>query len=207
MQNFLQKIKPWWPVIIKSLLIILAICGLVASFKGGDFMSSSMLLYFTIQSNIWIAAIAAVFIVFDVQRILNKRESVANVWYIVKFTFTVAITLTFLVFSLMLTPWMISLGQAAYLTSLSNICLHNAVPILAMLDFFLFDFKFKTNKKSFLYGAIMPIYYLIFALICSFSGVDFGRGAKVPYFFLITRPTAGLIWVTANSASSTGLSF
>lgn len=179
-------VKNYLPIILKSVLIVLAIVGVcdTAGF-GGDFMSSAAFTFFTVQSNLWIAAICAVFLVFNILSVAKKKEIVIPNWLrLIKFVFTVAITLTFVVFSLMLSPSMIASGMASYLGTPSNICLHNLVPLIAIADWTLYDYPTKSNKCTFLLGAIMPLYYLVFALVGSVTGVDFGGGAKVPYFFL-----------------------
>lgn len=172
------------PLLLKLMLLAAGVVGQIYTFGGSNFMASALPLYYTNQSNWWIMAITAVFVVYDIMR-LSKREIAPPDWLIkIKFTFTVAITLTFVVFSLMLTPQMLLEGGGAYLTSVSNLCVHNLVPILAIADWFLDAYSFNAKKNTYLLGAIMPLYYLAFALICSFSGVDFGGGSKVPYFFL-----------------------
>lgn len=176
--------KKCLPFIIKGLLIVFAVIGLIFTFQGSDFMSSSALLFFTVQSNIWILTIVAVFLVLDIIEKVKNVSIIPNWLRTVKFVLTVAITLTFVVFSVLLTPQMISSGNAAYLASMGNICVHNVVPILAILDWCLYDYKHKSKKYTFLLGTIMPLYYCIFALVGSTIPLDFGGGNKVPYFFL-----------------------
>lgn len=175
--------KKYWSFIIKSLLIIAGIIGLIATFGSSGFMSASALLFFTVQSNIWIITIVLVFLVIEIIEMVKHKKIIPNWLKTIKYVFTVAITLTFVVFSLLLTPEMIISGNAAYLLSIGNICVHNLVPILAIIDWLLFDEEYKSNKKSFLFGIIMPLYYCIFALVASTIPLNFGEGKKVPYFF------------------------
>lgn len=163
---------------------IIGVCDTAGMGSGDDFMSAAAFLFFTVQSNLWIAAISIPFIVYDIKRLKGEKVVVPQWVYKIKFIFTVAITLTFLVFSLMLSPQMIATGYVSYLYSMSNIFLHNLVPICAIIDWSLNDYECKTGPKYLLYGAIMPLLYYIFAMIASVSGVDFGNGARVPYFFM-----------------------
>lgn len=172
-----------WSIVIKTLIVAFCVLGVVFTAKGDNYMAQKLFLYFTIQSNICIALISLVFIVFDIIKFKKPNFVVPNLFYIIKFVFTVAITLTFIVFSLMLTPELIIIDQASYLITLENICLHNLCPILAIVDFFVFD-KIVFKKHTFVYGIFMPLYYLIFSLICSLIGIDFGDGLFMPYFFL-----------------------
>lgn len=171
-------------LILKIGVVLSVFIGVFATGSDGGFMQRSMYLFFTIQSNLWIGAICLVFLCFDLlSRIKGKTLEKPQILYLVKYVFTVAISLTFVVFSILLTPQMVAAGNAAYLASASNICCHNLTPILAILDFVFFDKEFTVKKKTFVWGITMPLYYVFFALISSFCGVDFGDGAKVPYFF------------------------
>jgi hypothetical protein len=57
------------------------------------------------------------------------------------------------------------------------------VPVLAIIDFFIFDYKIEFGKLKQLIALAMPLYYLIFVLTLSAFSVDF-NGEIVPYFFL-----------------------
>lgn len=147
--------------------------------KGGSFMSSApIFLYFTIQSNIWIAVICAVFLIADLAR--KGRGPVAGWLYVLKFMFTVSVLLTFVVFAVLLAPLM----PRSYLLSPSNIFLHDITPILALLDFILFDYRYTGRGRHMFFGTIMPLGYGVFVLLLSrLAGVRF-NGAAAPYFFL-----------------------
>lgn len=172
-------------IILESVIIVGAIIGLFFTmYSDGAFMATTAFLYYTIQSNLVIAAAAIIFLVYHVIELKTGKDNMPNWLRTIKFSCTVAITLTFVVFSLLLTPEMIAQGNTAYFTSISNLTLHNLVPICAIIDYLVFDFKHKSTKYTFLWSAVMPLYYFAFAMILSFSGVTFGSGAKVPYFFL-----------------------
>ena len=171
-------------VIFKSLIILLCITGIIATALGDNFMSEKIILYFTNQSNICIAFISLIFLVLQIIKVKKPDLKIPNFLYIIKYICTVAITLTFLVFSVILIPYVIIKGQANYLIQLENICLHNLVPILAILDFCLFDHDFKTSKPTFVFGIILPLFYLVLSLILSLFKVDFGDGQVAPYYFL-----------------------
>jgi len=165
---------------LKLGVIVSAYTGIASHFEpnGGSFMGSdSVFLYYTIQSNIAIAAICLIFLVIDA--LGNGHRSIPNWLYAAKFTATVGILLTFLVFSLLLIP----LVPPGYLTSKSNIFLHNLAPLLALADFLLCDTAYRSTRRHTWLGLILPGAYLIEALALSFAGVRFS-GKLVPYFFL-----------------------
>ena len=70
------------------------------------------------------------------------------------------------------------------ITDLDSILCHGVVPILAVCDW-LVNVQCYRHKKSDLFWSIStPLAYFVFVMIASLSGVEFGYGAKVPYFFL-----------------------
>lgn len=167
-------------VLIKSLLIMFGVWGLILTFSSSGFMGNSKsLLYFTIQSNITIMLVTIIFLIADIVKMCGGKYFINQFWLVLKFIFTVAITVTMLVFFIILAPTM----KVNYLLSMNNFSVHFLVPLFALIDFFCFDFNILIKKATPLYGTIMPLYYLFFALICSFCGVDF-NGSKVPYYFL-----------------------
>lgn len=170
--------------IFRSLIVIFAIVGVISVMCCDNYMSQKFWMYFTVQSNVTMAITAFVFIILGIVEYVKPEFKIPNFTYKIKFIFTVAISLTFIVFSLILSPVMIADGFSWYLTTLENICLHNIVPIFAILDFLLFDVNFKSKVSTFLYGIIMPLYYLCFTLISMIFKADFGDGSVAPYFFL-----------------------
>ena len=168
-------------VLIKLALVMMGISGIIVTYISAGFMSGgTTFLYFTIQSNITIIAITAIFLV-DAIGVLRGNEPYNNqILLHIKLCFTVAITITFIVFVTLLAP----ITGVAYFFSYSNFCLHIIVPILAILDYFLFDSDIKIGKASFLVGTAMPIYYFFFYLIGRGAGFTYLNGDKAPYFFL-----------------------
>lgn len=164
-------------VILKIGVVVSCILGLYFSCSTNPKATiGPMMLYFTIQSNIWIAFICAVFLIIDL--LTKGNRNIGNWLYVIKFMFTVAIMLTFLVFAVMLSPLM----PKSFLLSPPNIFLHNITPILALIDFLICDYGYVSSKKHILFGLLMPLYYIVFALSLSFAGVKF-NGEIVPYFF------------------------
>jgi hypothetical protein len=145
--------------------------------QSGFMYFDNVLLYFTTQSNILIAAVCLVFLIID---LMTRGNRVISNWlYVLKYASTTSIMLTFVVFSIILAPMM----EKSFLTSGPNIFLHNLAPLLAFTDFILCDYEYSSSKKHVLYGIIMPGLYIATLLILSFNGIEFGE-KNVPYFFL-----------------------
>lgn len=174
-------------IIIKVSVILSAIIGVVLQMDtaSGGFMSGrSLIMYFTIQSNLWIAMIAFVGIFVA---IFNKP---AKGFYLLKYILTMGILLTYVVFSILLSPSM----PLSYLVSPSNLFVHTLTPVLAMVDYLMNDHKITVNKQG-LYGLITPAYYLVFSYTMYFAGIRFSDGSKFPYFFLDFESNG---WFTFN---------
>jgi hypothetical protein len=167
-------------LVLKLAIVLSALAGISLQINSGskDWMESgSIFLYFTTQSNIWIALIALPVIIFDL--VGKGRRDLPKTLYAIKFMFTASISLTFVVFSLLLAPLM----PRSYLLSPSNLFLHNITAFFALADFWIFDRKMTIKKGTWLLAVIMPALYLVFVLILASTGPRFS-GNLVPYFFL-----------------------
>ena len=71
-----------------------------------------------------------------------------------------------------------------YLLSFKNFSLHAIVPILAIVDFFLFDKDIKLTYKSSLLATISPICYVIFVYTGAIFKLKYSENLYYPYFFL-----------------------
>ena len=172
-------------ITLKICIFISMVIGLAYTLDAQDLKGKGTnLLYFTTQSNIWIGCLCLVFAVLMIIGLCIKKNLLKNWFYILKFMFTISITLTFLVMAFVLTPDMIARGFGYSFFVPGNIFPHYVTPLLAIADFILFDTEWINKYRNSFYAVIMPIYYLIFAFICSYNGVIFSRGEKVPYFFL-----------------------
>jgi hypothetical protein len=139
-----------------------------------DGFMDSIFKAFTMQSNIWMAVICLVFLGFD--WIQKGNRKIPQWLHAIKFMFTTSALLTWLVFAVLLTPMM----NINYLLSPSNLFLHNLTPILALLDFIIFDQDSRISHRHLGLGLIMPLLYAIFF----FSAYEITGKLPVPYFFL-----------------------
>lgn len=185
-------------IIYDVLIIFSSVLGIYLTITNGNFMGSRGFLYYTIQSNALIAIISSIFLYFKL-----KNKKISNSLYLIKYVFTVGISLTLLVFSFVLAPQM--LGEYNdYLFSVGNLTVHFISPILAILSFIFFD-KIKLKSHTYLYGFILPLFYFLFVLaLTSFSSkalfMDLkGVYSRFPYLFMDFETngwfrTNGSIW-------------
>ena len=175
-------------LVLQILVVVCAATGIVLTTRlGGDFMGGgTAFLYFTVQSNIWIGAICAVFFALNIAALIKQSFVIPNALYIVKFVFTVSITLTGIVFCCVLAPTLPGSFKSA-----ANVLTHVAVPFIAVADFF-FCRPQSIAYSRFVFALIPPIYYLVFAGIGYALNWDFGGGNNYPYFFLNWDSPAGV---------------
>lgn len=165
-------------LVLKAIIVLSAVTGVIMQATH----SSTNLLFFTLQSNIWIAVTCLVGIV-----LILIKKPLAKWMYSVKLIFTVSITLTGVVFCTMLAPL---LGNLAY--TIDSVLLHVVTPVASIADFFVYDTKATYRKWECLTVTIPPFYYLGFAGIGYVLNWDFGYGGlNYPYFFLNWGSPAG----------------
>ncbi len=210
-----EKRKLLISVILKAFGVIAGFTGLALIFSGSDSFvtSAKAILYFTIQSNLWILVVMCLSLYGAIRAYQGKKLPIPRWFSILKYVFTVSIALTFTVFAVLLSPFM----PVDYLTSPSNLCMHFLAPLAAMADFVFFDTEVRLTKKELLWTFIPPLYYLVFALGLSFAGVKFAGDASVPYYFLdyttrgwlkISSAGIGVVyWIIAMLGLVIGLAF
>ena len=142
---------------------------------------ASVFYFFTVQSNIFIIAMAFLFLGHEIICLINKKETINQVMLQIKFVATVAITITFLVFFTMLAPLM----GIDYLLSFKNFSLHAIVPILAIIDFIIFDTDINLSYPKSLIGTIAPVSYVVFVFAIGVPlKLQYAENLYFPYFFL-----------------------
>ena len=175
-----RKTVSW---ILKGIVIICAVSGTVISALAGKntFMGGShVFMFFTIQSNIAIALVCLIGMLYLI------KGHAPGWWYVIKFVFTVSITLTGIVFCFVLAPTL-----KGHAWNLQNILTHVVVPIAAVADFFVTGVRSDIRKNSVIYVTIPPLLYAVYAGIGYVSGWEFIKGANYPYFFLNWGSPAG----------------
>lgn len=168
-------------ILIKAALVIIGTLGIILTAQSSAFMGgASVFFFFTVQSNIFIMLMALIFLINEVVVLITKKSFINQALLHIKYVATIAITVTFLVFFTMLAPLM----GVDYLLSFNNFSLHAIVPILAIIDFFLFDKDINLTYKTSLFATISPISYVIFVYIGAIFKLQYGENLYYPYFFL-----------------------
>jgi hypothetical protein len=168
-------------IAILSALAIVGILGIIFTAQSSALMGGgSVFFFFTVQSNIFIIAMALIFLINEIVLLITKKSFINQTLLFIKYVATVAITVTFLVFFTMLAPLM----GVDYLLSFNNFSLHAIVPILAIVDFIFFDTDINLTYSNSLLATIAPISYVLFVYIGACFKLQYGENLYYPYFFL-----------------------
>lgn len=171
-------------LLLKAVIVIAAVWGIsICAFDSNAFMGGkSVWLYFTIQSNVWMALVALIGAV-----MMLVRHRIFPRWMsVLQLMMSVAITLTGLVYCFMLAPLM---GDKAF--NLTNILTHVVVPAVSVVDLFVSSRWLSLRGRDAWYVIIPPLYYLGFASLGYVLHWQFGPGIYYPYFFLNWGSPAG----------------
>jgi len=177
--------------IIKIVAVITSLGGVIIGFFNAKYDGyshwSARLLYFTNQSNLWIGITFLIILLLPLLKFKNKDKA-KDILYLLKYMFTVSITITGVIFCAILAP---HVDGTFHAWSISSLMTHVFTPILAIADFFVDDTPLILNLKKTFLVLIPPFIYLIFASVLGAFKVDFGRGDTFPYFFLNYNSPAG----------------
>lgn len=192
-------------IFFKYLIALCALGGVTLSLicykNDGYSFALSRLMYFTGQSNLWIGFCQLILATFLLLKKLGVRDWVKPWIYILKYLFTVSITLTCLIYCIVLAPFA---DDSYNIWSLGSILTHLAVPILSVIDYFLDDYTDILKKRHIFYTTFPPVAYIIFASVLCVLKVDFGRGEAYPYFFLNFYSDSGIFGVSMNPPNYIG---
>lgn len=147
----------------------------------------------------------------------KNHEKIKRFLYLMKYAFTVSITMTCLVFCGFLAPFA---DESYHVWAFSSFLTHIFSPIFAIADFFTDEYRIPLKKYQAVLAILPPFFYFApVILMCAF-GVDFGRGVAYPYYFLdfhsplgffgVSRalPALGSVyWILLFAATMVALSF
>ncbi|KXA22467.1 hypothetical protein HMPREF3208_00279 [Gardnerella vaginalis] len=214
---------------IRTIAIVASLYGMAASWQG--FMTFT---YFTNLSNLMICVALAGSLVFDTAAFMRARSSAtnsaesdasdassvsqstptvwfdskSNAWYIFKFMMTIAIAVTFTLYLCFLAPTNKLGFIGAYMSNgCSSLCVHAIAPLLAIIDFILFDYRFRSTRAHIYFATIPPLAYVAYAVMLSeFVGVRWGTHAmRAPYNFLNYGAPAGWFGFAPQTFNATTL--
>ena len=181
-----------YPVVMNGAIGVFALLGVllacVFAVRDGYCAWPRRMLYFTQQSNVWIA-LASIAFAWVLIRV-GENERILKITGMFKYIFTVSITVTGLVFCGLLAPF-----ANVPVWYLSNVLTHVIVPVLAIVDFFTDKWILSLRRKYALCALIPLAAWFAFASVLCVLRVDFGKGEAYPYFFMDFYSEAGLFGI------------
>lgn len=193
-----MKDMKWYRILYRSVLALGSAFG-VGLFLYQTENPMSSLSYFTNQSNLLCVALFGFLVV---RELLGKTEEPKWMPFL-KGQATVAIVLTGLVFNLMLRPFLAD-GGTYDASTLRDFLVHVATPILAFVDFLLFDRRGAVGKYAPLQWMAFPALYWGYTLVYAALGGTFYLSGEetsaIPYFFMDVA-TYGVLPILVVAAS------
>ena len=165
--------------------------------------------YFTVQSNLLYGAYAAVFAAAEL--IYGSADAVPGVFYILKYVFTVGVTLTMLTVLLYLAP----VVEKSYppLFKGANLYFHLLVPLLGVISFCFFEKEAEIDLWQTFLGLIPFALYGVFYAVNVLSHAENGKvDMKYDWYGFVMNGVdkaaiAALIMIAAATAICFGLRF
>ena len=143
-----------------------------------------MFTYFTVLSNIFIDIMLLIFLIKDVFYLFGKNIEYRRIFHVLKLCATTSIALTFIMFNLALAPFFPGgISKAYFDKGAYSMFLHIITPILAVVDFMVFEKEYDVKYKDDFYTVIPPLIYLVFVIIIGQLGFRWGE-MIAPYNFL-----------------------
>ena len=167
-----EKIK----LIYRIIIVIVSAIGLYLNFKFLSFEKG--ILYFTNLSNL----LCLIYFLVLVILMLTKKVKRDDKYYIIKGMVTMAITLTMVVYNLILRSSDASLVFQGH--QLECNLVHILVPLLVIFDYIIFGEKGHLKKEYPLIWSLVLIAYQLFVVIYTINGGKFINGAAYPYPFM-----------------------
>ena len=166
---------------ILSLIVIVAgIYGSIRTVFLDGTADFTHMLYFTVMSNLAIAAIHIYFLFAERRTLHDPSIRIPQAMHTLKYVLTISIALTCGVFFVLLLPQY----GISVLWMPGNLSTHLIAPIAAIVDYIYFEKSHVKHRDTLLYTVIPPYAYVVLTLILSRLGVRYAGGEIVPYFFL-----------------------
>ena len=154
--------------VLNIIIFILVLIATIFMLTGFKFMGEDLALtatkieafkFFTVDSNILMGITALIFAISEYKIINQKEKKISSKLYVLKLISTVGVTLTFIVTTFYLAPFIVD--NFFVLFKNSNLFFHLIIPILSLVTFVFFEHANIKFKYTF-YGLIPVILYGLF---------------------------------------------
>ncbi|MBR3161334.1 MAG: hypothetical protein IKF19_01225 [Bacilli bacterium] len=158
-------------LVLNTLILIMVVLATIFMVTGFKFMSNTYILeakgletlkFYTVDSNILVGLASLMLITCEYFFIKKKIKKIPKYAYILKYIATVAVSLTFLVTLLYLSPLYGS--KFLFLYQNSNLFFHLLVPLFSFISYIIYE-KIEIEFKYTYYGVSTMILYGIYYVI------------------------------------------
>lgn len=118
--------------------------------------------YFTTDSNIFMGLVALILIPFNIKSIKHNRECTPSFFTKLNLAATTSVTLTFLTVVCFLAPLEINKGGYFSMFTKSNFVYHFLIPVLAIINFTLFETRNRLKFRHCFYSLIPMVLFACF---------------------------------------------
>lgn len=181
-------------IIYKFVLCIIGIISLIMTtgILDGNF-NIKVFTMFTTLSNVFCILYFTIDIIYLLKN--YKKKKVYDIWPVIKYMATISVVLTFIVALVILK---MSVSFDSYLNA-SFLGVHYIIPIMALLDWILFDKKGRIKKTDPFIWLVFPALYFIVAELDAVFGNGFGvmANSRYPYYFMDVEQS-GIFKVLTN---------
>lgn len=172
-------------LIYKAIIVILSFYGLYLDLGvwQGE-IRWYMFNYFTILSNLFCLIYFLPAFVINLALAAQKKPLITFAPRI-KGVVVLSITVTMLVYHILLAPFNFSMSDSSSIDSIANVILHTLVPLMTIFDWILFDKKGSYKKYDPLLWTIPALLYFAYINIrTDYAGVIHGTDSQYPYKFI-----------------------
>ena len=216
----MSKKKLKMSLIFNILIVLCTIFAFVIRVTGWSFMQGYEIIlnettwgvfkFFTVDSNLLMAIIAFIFVIFEIHILCGKSKDIPRNMYLVKLMGTASVSLTFLVVFLYLS-WIVQGGVHTMIMN-SNLFLHLITPVLSIITFVCFENTSKLKFSDTFLGLVPMALYGIFYLGNVISHIEHGKVSLkydwycflqkgtwtmiivIPLIFILTYISSYLLW-------------
>ena len=199
-----KKIFNLVSLLINFAIVIISIFSLTYAFRNDiirenaffNFEGWTSFRFFTNLSNLYVAIASGIFLVFNIKNYIDDTYSFPFWAFVLKFSSTVAVSLTFVLVVIFLSP-LVVLGGGSYFTLFYNnsFLLHFTTPVLAIITHILFEKHENFSFRFALIGLIPTVVYsLVYLVMVGFIGENNGGWAD---FYGLTF--GGNLWLAPFS--------
>lgn len=182
-------------LIFRIIIVFISFLGIYLNFASlKHFSLLPLISYFTILSNIFCFLFYLTMVIKTISNYKNYEDKNGT---FLKGTMILCVTVTLLIFHIILKDSSFIMINNDYLRSWPNIIVHYLVPILTLIEWLVFNKKNHLRYVDAFKWLIIPTIYLIIIIINGLNGYTYPGGSNYPYFFLDINKF-GLVVVIRN---------